>query len=73
MIDVYIVKQHAAQLVTIEFQNKSLKWAFIKENLPDMAEFILNMSKVFPIEPPSLTVEKNWLESLEGINITTMV
>lgn len=70
MINVFIVKQHTAQLVSIEFENKSLKWRFIKENLPDMAEFILNMSKVFPIEPPTLMVDKIWLENLDGIKVT---
>lgn len=53
----------------IEFESKSEKWMFIKENLPDFAVFISDFTKEIKIEPPLLKVRLDWLLKLEGVQL----
>lgn len=54
----------------IKFKTKQEQWSFIKEFLPDVADMILNMTKMIgKFEPPFLWVSKDLIHSIEGITL----
>jgi len=64
-----IIKEERGDEVWIDFESNSEKWRFMKNHLPDVADFTMEFAKVLKIKSPLLLVKKVWLENLGDIEI----